>query len=104
MSNPELCNECYRKQACQLWRNAALRQEIETDGCEYYEEHAPTNFDRLTESPETLAKTLVHFDDDEWYGRQWFGLVGNITWKSFSTKQAAVAATVEYLNQEVSYE
>lgn len=102
MSNPEICNGCYRKQACQLWRNAALRQEIETDGCEYYEEHAPTNFDRITESPEKLAERVVYVVTDKYSGgNEWMSAIVNGSWL---IRRAAVAATVEYLRQEVNYE
>lgn len=60
-----------------------------------------TNFEKMTSSPEALAAKLVYPYDDEWYGRQWFGLDKDGTRLAFRTKGEAVDATVEYLKQEV---
>lgn len=58
MDSPESCKGCWRESLCDLWKSPQLRQEIEAEGCDYYSDHAPTNFERITKSPEILANTL----------------------------------------------
>lgn len=56
MKCPESCKGCYREQTCKLWKSTPLRQDIETEGCNYYSSHAPTNGDRIRSmSNEELA-------------------------------------------------
>lgn len=71
------------------------------DGEDVYFVEARTNFDRITESPEALAKQMVYPSLDEFYGEVWFGITGNKIRESFKNKEEAVAATLKWLKEEV---
>lgn len=59
-----------------------------------------TNGDRFRAmTNEELAEILVYQENDEWYGRQWFGFDGDKIRQAYPTKQAAVSATIKYLNR-----
>ena len=60
-----------------------------------------TNFEKITESPEALAEKVVYSAFDEFDGNEWFGITGNKIRESFKNKEEAVAATLEWLNEEV---
>lgn len=60
-----------------------------------------TNFERITESPETLAKQLVYHYYDEFNGDVWFGVTGDGIRESFKTRDEAVIATLEWLGKDV---
>ena len=64
------------------------------DGCGDF--RTRTYFDQIAANPEALAETLVHYRNGLWVFIQ-----HNIPVIRMTTREAAVAATVEYLRQEV---
>lgn len=70
------------------------------DGLNVYFVQLKTNFDRITESQEALAKQLVYSYYDEFDGDKWFGVTGKGIRESFNTKEEAITATLKWLNME----
>lgn len=98
MSSPEQCKGCYREQRCDLWRNKTLRQQIEAEGCDYFQDHAITNFELFSSEIEALANAMVF----ETMPHVWRFRIGEmISVQSFSSTDEAKQAAVEYLQQAV---
>lgn len=78
------------------------KRSIET-GCPSFKQkqkNVPvTNFDRITESPEALAEKVLYLVTDKYDdGTEWHSVLVNGGWR---TREEAVAATLEWLNEEV---
>lgn len=98
ISSPEQCKGCYREQRCDLWRNKLLRQQIEAEGCDYFQDHAITNFELFSSEIEALANAMVF----ETMPNVWrFRLGEMISVQAFSSTDEAKQAAVEYLQQAV---
>lgn len=98
MSSPAQCKGCYREQRCDLWRNKLLRQQIEAEGCDYFQDHAITNFELFSSEIEALANAMVF----ETMPNVWrFRLGEMISVQAFSSTDEAKQAAVEYLQQAV---
>lgn len=98
MSSPAQCKGCYREQRCDLWRNKTLRQQIEAEGCDYFQDHAITNFELFSSEIEALANAMVF----ETMPNVWrFRLGEMISVQAFSSTDEAKQAAVEYLQQAV---
>ena len=98
------CNKCVfkEKRECGFWRDIPYcSAECRDDGRSVVFVKATTNFDRIAESPEALAKQMVYSAFDEFDGEEWFGITGNKIRESFKNKEEAVTATVKWLNEEV---
>lgn len=101
MKCPESCKGCYREQTCELWKSTPLRQDIEAEGCDYYSNHAPTNFEKITTSPEALAEAMVF---ETMKGTWRFRIGEKISTQAFRSRWEAERGAVEYLKQEVENE
>jgi hypothetical protein len=98
ISSPERCKGCYREQRCDLWKNKTLRQQIEAEGCDYFQDHAITNFELFSSEIEALANAMVF----ETMPNVWrFRLGEMISVQAFSSTDEAKQAAVEYLQQAV---
>lgn len=98
MSSPEQCKGCYREQRCDLWRNKLLRQQIEAEGCDYFQDHAITNFELFSSEIEALANAMIF----ESMPNVWrFRLGEKVSVQAFSSTDEAKRAAVEYLQQAV---
>lgn len=98
MSSPEQCKGCYREQRCDLWRNKTLRQQIEAEGCDYFQDHAITNFELFSSEIEALANAMIF----ESMPNVWrFRLGEKVSVQAFSSTDEAKQAAVEYLQQAV---
>lgn len=98
MSSPAQCRGCYREQRCDLWKNKTLRQQIEAEGCDYFQDHAITNFELFSSEIEALANAMVF----ETMLNVWrFRLGEMISVQAFSSTDEAKQAAVEYLQQAV---
>jgi hypothetical protein len=86
------CEDCRNYYKC----DSAWDGDVACDG---FKSDERTLFDRITESPEVLAKELVHLDCDS----LWFAWVGIGRREAFSKREQAIAATVAKL-KEVCHE
>jgi hypothetical protein len=98
MSSPVQCKGCYREQRCELWRNKTLRQQIEAEGCDYFQDHAITNFELFSSEIEALASAMVF----ETMPHVWRFRIGEmISVQAFFSMDEATKAAVEYCQQAV---
>lgn len=93
LKNRSTYGQCYAHEDCKICKDS-------DDGCIMFESIIQTNGDRIRAmSNEELAEILVYSEDDEFYGRQWFGFDGDHIRTAFSTKQAAVSSIIKYLRR-----
>lgn len=72
------------------------------DGKDVYFVESKTNFDRITESPEALAKKVLYLVTDKYDdGTEWHSVLVNGGWR---TREEAVTATLKWLNMEAENE
>ena len=95
MKTTKTCGECryYKNNRCML-PCYAMNHWADNPACHHFEEKTPpTVFDKITESVETLAEVSVcKLDNGVYYSH----LIGSF----YSTKEKAIAATVEGLKKE----
>ena len=78
--------------------------EYREDHRDVYFKKIKTNFESITIDPQTLAESIVYSDYSDSGKLLWCGLVGKNNWKGFSSKEAAMEATISYFNKELEKE
>lgn len=93
------CDNCehYQSEICPIYNTKLPFEKCPNHWTKHRTKHRQTVFDRITESPETLAETLVYCEQPEYQYScaSWRSVVLGST--SYARKSEALAATVAKL-------
>ena len=98
------CDECDLRECCEYPDVPNCASDYREDHRDVYFKQIKTNFESITNDPQTLAESIVYSDYSDSGKLLWCGLVGKNSWKGFSSKEAAMEATINYFNDEAKSE
>lgn len=98
------CDECDLRGVCYDPDMPYCTSDHREDHRDVYFKEIKTNFESVTIDPQTLAESIVYSDYSDSGKLLWCGLVGKNSWKGFSSKEAAMEATISYFNKELEKE